>query len=89
MVFSFAASFGVYFGLFLASFVSIVSVANPLSGMPIFTFLTENNTQKEQVNIAKKAALYMFVILALFCLQGPILKVSSASVWPVFAWPAD
>jgi multiple antibiotic resistance protein len=31
--------------LFIASFTSIISVANPLAAMPVFLSLTERNTE--------------------------------------------
>lgn len=58
------------FGLLIASFVSIISVANPLSSMPVFTSLTEDNTNEERTHIAQKATFYMFIILSLFLLCG-------------------
>lgn len=57
-------------GLFIASFASIISVANPLSSMPVFTSLTEHNSHEERINIAKKATFYMFLILTLFLFAG-------------------
>jgi multiple antibiotic resistance protein len=57
-------------GLALAAFVSIISVANPFSGMPVFTSLTIYNTKEERAVIAKKAAIYMFCILVVFLVAG-------------------
>lgn len=58
------------FTLFLASFTSIISVANPLAAMPVFLSLTEQNTSRERANIAKKASFYMFAILTVFLFGG-------------------
>ncbi len=56
--------------LFLAAFASIISVANPLSTMPIFTSLTEHDSHDDRALVAQKAALFMFLILALFLFAG-------------------
>ncbi len=61
---------GNHFGLVVAAFISIISVANPFSTMPIFVSLTEHRTRAERAGIAKKAAVYMFLILTLFLLAG-------------------
>lgn len=61
-------------GLFLASFASIISIANPFSTMAIFVSITEDNTRKERVKIAKKAVIYMFAILTIFLLAGTTIK---------------
>lgn len=61
-------------GLFIASFASIISIANPFSVMPVFTTLTKNNSNKERAAIAKKAAMYMFIILVIFLLAGTYIK---------------
>ncbi|MDZ7772697.1 MAG: MarC family NAAT transporter [Balneolaceae bacterium] len=56
--------------LFLASFTSIISVANPLAAMPVFLSLTEENNPQERATIAKKASFYMFAVLTVFLLGG-------------------
>jgi multiple antibiotic resistance protein len=59
-----------YFLAAFTAFTSIISVANPLTAMPVFISLTEQNTDKERVAIAKKASFYMFLILTMFLLAG-------------------
>lgn len=54
----------------IASFTSIISVANPLGAMPVFISLTEHNTADDRIAIARKASFYMFLILTLFLLAG-------------------
>jgi multiple antibiotic resistance protein len=54
----------------LASFVSIISIANPFSGMPVFTSLTVHNSKEERIALARKAAIYMFCILLVFLVAG-------------------
>ncbi len=61
-------------GLLIASFASIIAIANPFGTMTIFTSLTENNTKAEQNKIAQKTALYMFIILTVFLLAGTSIK---------------
>ncbi len=55
---------------FIASFSSIISVANPLAAMPVFVSLTGDNTDEERIAIAKKASFFMFLILTVFLLAG-------------------
>ncbi len=57
-------------GLFIASFASIISVANPLATVPVFASLTEQSTDAERATTAKKAAVFMFLILAVFLFAG-------------------
>lgn len=65
------SSYALGVGSFLiATYTSIISVANPLAAMPIFVTLTENNTAAERRRIAKKASIYMFLVLTVFLLGG-------------------
>lgn len=57
-------------GLLIASFASIISVANPLATVPVFASLTEQNTDDERTFIAKKATIFMFLILTIFLFLG-------------------
>lgn len=59
-----------HIGLIIATFISIISVANPFSVLPIFNSLTEDKTSLERKKIAQKASTYMFVILTIFLLAG-------------------
>lgn len=56
--------------LILAAFISIISVVNPFSALPIFNSLTEDKTNPERAEIAKKSSIYMFIILTIFLLAG-------------------
>jgi multiple antibiotic resistance protein len=58
------------FALFLASFTSLFSVANPLAAIPVFLSLTNRFTDEERVRTAKKASIYMFSLLIIFLLIG-------------------
>lgn len=54
----------------VASFTSIISVANPLGAMPVFLSLTDRHTAEERTHTAQKASLYMFLVLTIFFLAG-------------------
>lgn len=58
------------FALLLASFVSLISVADPFGTMPVFMSLTAQNSKEERVDIAKKSAVFMFGILIVFLFAG-------------------
>lgn len=60
-------------GLLFASFTSLFSVVNPLAAMPIFLSLTEKQSEKERVQTAKKAAVYMLGVLLTFLLIGTFI----------------
>lgn len=56
--------------LLVASFTSLFSVVNPLSAMPIFLSLTEDDTEEEKIKTARKSSTYMFFILLVFLFAG-------------------
>lgn len=56
--------------LLIASFTSLFSVVNPLAAMPVFLSLTEENTEAERRRTARKASIYMFLVLVIFLLIG-------------------
>lgn len=56
--------------LLLASFTSLFSVVNPLTAMPVFLSLTEDQTLEEKMVTARKATMYMFTVLIVFLLAG-------------------
>lgn len=60
-------------GLLFASFTSLFSVVNPLAAMPIFLSLTDRFEERERVQTAKWAAIYMFGILITFLLIGTFI----------------
>jgi multiple antibiotic resistance protein len=57
-------------GLFLASFSSLFSVANPTAAMPIFLSLTQNYSESERKSTALWTSIYMFLILVVFLFAG-------------------
>lgn len=56
--------------LLVASFTSLFSVVNPLTAMPVFLALTENESDLEKAKTARKASIYMFFVLIIFLLAG-------------------
>ena len=61
--------------LLLASFTSLFSVANPLAAIPVFLSLTSRFSDEERVRTAKKASIYMFVLLIVFLLIGTYVLI--------------
>jgi multiple antibiotic resistance protein len=57
-------------GLFLASFSSLFSVANPTAAMPIFLSLTQNYSESERKSTALWTSIYMLLILVVFLFAG-------------------
>lgn len=60
-------------GLLFASFTSLFSVVNPLAAMPIFLSLTERFSERDRIQTAKKASLYMMGVLITFLLIGTFI----------------
>jgi multiple antibiotic resistance protein len=60
-------------GLLFASFTSLFSVVNPLAAMPVFLSLTDRYGEKERVQTAKKACIYMLGVLLTFLLVGTFI----------------
>jgi multiple antibiotic resistance protein len=57
-------------GLFLASFSSLFSVANPTAAMPIFLSLTQEYSETERKSTALWTSIYMFMVLVVFLFAG-------------------
>ncbi len=56
--------------LLIASFTSLFSVVNPFTTMPVFLSLTEGDSEKEMMRTARKATIYMFIVLITFLFIG-------------------
>ncbi|MCC5912946.1 MAG: MarC family NAAT transporter [Balneolaceae bacterium] len=56
--------------LLFASFTSLFSVVNPLAAMPLFLSLTDRFDERERIQTAKRASVYMFGVLIVFLLLG-------------------
>lgn len=60
-------------GLLFASFTSLFSVVNPLAAMPLFLSLTDRFNERERIQTAQKASIYMFGVLITFLLIGTFI----------------
>ena len=56
--------------LFLSAFAGLFSVLNPLGAMPLFLTLTAGETDASRRVIARKASLYMVIILLIAFFVG-------------------
>lgn len=56
--------------LLIASYTALISIVNPFTAMPIFLSLMEGNTEQEIRKTARKASIYMFIVLLTFLLVG-------------------
>ncbi len=59
--------------LLVASLSSLFSVVNPMAAMPVFLSLTEDSTDQERARTARKASIYMFLVLLIFLLAGTFI----------------
>lgn len=59
-----------FFAFLLASFTSLLSIANPFAAMPFFLAMTDGDSDEHRRQQAMKASLYMVLILAVFLLGG-------------------
>lgn len=57
----------------LGSYVSLISVINPLTVVPIFTTMTEGWQPTDRNQVAKQAATYVLAILIAFFLTGSFI----------------
>lgn len=62
-------------GLLFASFTSLFSVVNPLAAMPVFLSLTDRYGERERIQTAKKASIYMLGVLLTFLLIGTYILI--------------
>ena len=58
------------FPFFVTAFVSLFAIVDVIGNAPMFLSITPRNTHAERVTMAKKAAVAVFVILALFAFLG-------------------
>lgn len=59
-----------FFAFFLASFTSLLSIANPFAAMPFFLAMTDGDTTEHRRQQALKASMYMILILGVFLFGG-------------------
>lgn len=58
------------FTIFLATFTSLLSIANPFAAMPLFLAMTDGDTNEHRRQQAWKASFYMVLILVVFLVGG-------------------
>lgn len=58
---------------FFATLGSLFSVVNPFGAVPIYLTLTSTQTQRHQRDMAKKTALWFFLILGTFFFAGTLI----------------
>jgi multiple antibiotic resistance protein len=56
--------------ILLATFSALFSVINPFGAMPVFLTLTQGDNPERRAQLARRACLYMVLILAVFFLAG-------------------
>ncbi|WP_345164404.1 NAAT family transporter [Nibribacter koreensis] len=56
--------------ILLATFSALFSVINPFGAMPVFLTLTQGDSPDRRAQLARRACLYMVLILAVFFLAG-------------------
>ncbi len=59
-----------FFAFLLASFTSLLSIANPFAAMPFFLAMTDGDTDEHRRQQALKASLYTGLILMVFLVGG-------------------
>jgi len=59
-----------FVGLVVTSFISIITIVNPLAVTPAFLSMTRDDTNEEKAQQVKRASIYMFFILLTFLLFG-------------------
>ncbi len=58
---------------FIASFISLFSIVDPLLAVPIYVSLTEKYTHTQRLMTAKRASVYVFWILICFFIAGGLI----------------
>jgi len=85
------------FNIFLAVFAAMFPIVNPLGGAPIFYQMTAGVTDAVRAEIARKVAVYGFILLLVSMLIGshiltffgislPVLRVAGGLVVTVVGW---
>lgn len=59
-----------FISLIITSFISIITIVNPLAVTPAFLSMTRDNSDQERATQVKWASIYMFFILLTFLLLG-------------------
>lgn len=73
--------FGHLWSLFLGTIIGILPISNPLAATPVFLAITRGDTREQRRNQARRACIYMTLILSSFLLFGTlIMQVFSISI---------
>ncbi|MDG5768235.1 MarC family NAAT transporter [Balneolales bacterium ANBcel1] len=59
-----------FFAFLIASFTSLLSIANPFAAMPFFLAMTDGDTDEHRRQQALKASMYTLLILMIFLFGG-------------------
>ena len=81
----------------LTTFLALFPIVNPFGGIPLFFSLTADFTYEERCHTARRTALYVIAILAVFMLFGrfvlsffgislPVLKIAGGLIVANTAW---
>lgn len=68
-----AAQFADVIPFFIGTFVSMISIVDPLMAIPLFLSLTGDDTKEQKKQVAYDASLYTFGILMLFFVAGTLI----------------
>lgn len=66
-------STGLFASFFLGSFVSLVTIINPLSAIPLFNALSAHLNDRDTETLARDASLYAFAILSVSLFAGGLI----------------
>ncbi|WP_305041869.1 MarC family protein [Geoalkalibacter sp.] len=58
---------------FLAFFIPMFIIVDPLAGLPVFLAITPHNTADERRRLARRGCLVAFVVVLFFLFAGPLL----------------
>ncbi len=64
---------GLFSSFFLGSFVSLVTIINPLSALPLFNALSVHLNDRDTETLARDASVYAFAILAVSLFAGSLI----------------
>ena len=63
----------IFTSFFLGSFVSLITIINPPSAIPLFTSLSSHLDDRETEKLARRGALYAFAILTVSLFAGSLI----------------
>ncbi len=66
-------STGVFTSFFLGSFISLITIINPLSAIPLFNALSAQLDDRDTETLARQASVYAFAILTISLFAGGLI----------------